>query len=386
MKMPGAMPSNVVFLFGAGASAPFGIPTMKQFVVDFEEYLRENATKDEQIVYSDIKETLEKRLSKQVDLEGVFTVIDGIINYSSERLGLLSLYSASDFKKNFPSNSDRTTCILLKEKFQTFVRRKCITHELSRLKVRQVYQDLFNRFALEDVTDYNQRDGFAWLDSWTMFTTNYDTCLEYYWRQVARVRIDTGFEPDNVRAVRVLRSRRFLEYDGLQLLKLHGSINWKLEKGTGEVTEEDILGGSSLMGRQFVGDVMLYPVAEKELYVNPYISMLMRLNRELESKSTWVVIGYSFNDPVLQEIFVRNSNETKHLILVHPQASEIGQHQLSSINGKLSLMDKWFGLSESEADLQKKPRGEYYKKVNHQIIHQLVEDPRLNWDSNVVPT
>ena len=27
--------SDVVFFFGAGASAPFGIPTMKQFVTDF---------------------------------------------------------------------------------------------------------------------------------------------------------------------------------------------------------------------------------------------------------------------------------------------------------------------------------------------------------------
>ena len=37
--------NNVVFFFGAGASAPFGIPTMKQFVVDFEKKLEKEGTK-----------------------------------------------------------------------------------------------------------------------------------------------------------------------------------------------------------------------------------------------------------------------------------------------------------------------------------------------------
>ena len=47
----------------------------------------------------------------------------------------------------------------------------------------------------------------------------------------------------------------------------------------------------------------MYPIAEKELYLEPYISMLVRLNRELKRKKVWLVIGYSFNDPVIQEIF-----------------------------------------------------------------------------------
>ena len=70
-----------MFFFGAGASAPFGIPTMKQFVGNFENYLNENADKDERELYSDIKSTLEKKIHRPPDLEAVFTVIDGIISY-----------------------------------------------------------------------------------------------------------------------------------------------------------------------------------------------------------------------------------------------------------------------------------------------------------------
>ncbi len=36
---------DVVFFFGAGASAPFEIPTMRQFVTDFKGFLNENAEK-----------------------------------------------------------------------------------------------------------------------------------------------------------------------------------------------------------------------------------------------------------------------------------------------------------------------------------------------------
>ncbi len=59
---------EILFFFGAGASAPFGIPTMKQFVVDFEEYLNENAEKSERTVYADIKKTLDACMHLEVEV------------------------------------------------------------------------------------------------------------------------------------------------------------------------------------------------------------------------------------------------------------------------------------------------------------------------------
>ena len=84
-------PTNVVFFFGAGTSAPFGIPTMKQFVLDFEDFLNNNSGIKERELYSDIKKTLEEKIHRPPDLEAVFTVIDGIINYDNpEKLGMFS--------------------------------------------------------------------------------------------------------------------------------------------------------------------------------------------------------------------------------------------------------------------------------------------------------
>lgn len=370
--------SDVLFFFGAGASAPFGIPTMKQFVIDFEEHLKENATKDELITYTEIKEILEKRLSKQVDLEGVFTVIDGIINYGPERLGLLSLYSAIKFKKEFPNKLDIKICKKLRKEFQTFIREKCIIPDESFAKINMVYQDFFNRIAIELGHGYSRKEDYSWNSNWSIFTTNYDTCLEYYWREVARVGIDTGFEHSRERNVNTLNSRKFLIEDSgvIQLFKLHGSVSWRVEEGTDEVIEE-MERGRSLLGRRYVGEMMLYPIAEKELYLNPYISMLLRLNRELERRAVWIVIGYSFNDPVIREIFLRNSTRRTHLILVHPKAKDVYSCWLQGANGKSSLMEKKFGLEKDI--LREEVKEEEYRKVHHQIIHKLKDTPRFEW-------
>jgi len=200
--------------------------------------------------------------------------------------------------------------------------------------------------------------------------------------------MDTGFEHDKVRKVDVLQSDKFLDrgLGVIQLLKLHGSVSWLIEKGTGNIIEATER-GQSYVGRRYEGEMMLYPIAEKELYLNPYISMLLRLNWELEKKPVWVVIGYSFNDSVIREIFVRNFSEEKHLIFVHPEANEIYSQNLSEMKGKLSLMKKRFGLIEKDLHEVEKlgEIQEEYNKVNHQIIHKLKDNPRFAWNSLVIP-
>jgi hypothetical protein len=55
------MKDALIFL-GSGASVPFGLPTMKHFVFDFEKYLQQNDSsdgmKDMLFLYEDIKNTL----------------------------------------------------------------------------------------------------------------------------------------------------------------------------------------------------------------------------------------------------------------------------------------------------------------------------------------
>lgn len=371
---------QVLFFFGAGASAPFGIPTMKQFVIDFEKHLEENASEEERKAYAKIKRTLEKRLNKPVDLEGIFTVIDGIINYHPDKLGLLSVYLTA--KIDTPNADVVSTCVNLKEKFQRFVREKCAISKDRLAQIRNVYRDLFNRFSMEFGFSQQRHKGDCyWNPSWVIFTTNYDLCLEYYLREVAESGISTGFTHQPSRNVNILSPHSFLNEGFLQLLKLHGSINWLIDKKTNNVIEVAET-GRSYLGREYEGEMMIYPIAEKELYLDPYISMLLRLNRELERKSVWLVIGYSFNDPVVREIFIRKSTSEKRLILVHPQANSVSNHRLSGMKAEQILMEKHFGVLEEIVDIteRKITKRENFRKVNHQIIHKLKEKPSYGWE------
>lgn len=366
---------DVVFFFGAGVSAPFGIPTMKQFVIDFEKILEENGTEKEKELYTSIKNTLTDRLRRDIDLEDVFTVIDGYINFNYARLGLVSLYTFREplsQMTHVPSETyeaDLEVYRTLRNKFQNFVRDKCLIPEESFSKISIVYHDFFNRFIVESDTRggrESRRGDYLWHNDWTIFTTNYDTCLEYYWRQVVRAPINTGFSVDEARRTWVLNPSKFYEENQLRLLKLHGSVGWQIEPDR-TVTEEQTVLGRSLVGREFVGEMMIYPVQEKELYLEPYISMFVQLNHELERKSIWVIIGYSFNDPIIREIFLKNSSRRKKIILVHPDAFEISTSRLNDLEGDVGLITEKFGLEHN------------YRLVNHSIISKLKPNPRYSY-------
>ena len=75
------MKDALVFL-GSGASVQFGLPTMKQFVFEFEKHLQQlqpldssDDTKDMLFLYEDIKNTL-TQIHGYADLESVFSVIE----------------------------------------------------------------------------------------------------------------------------------------------------------------------------------------------------------------------------------------------------------------------------------------------------------------------
>jgi hypothetical protein len=375
---------DVVFFFGAGASAPFGIPTMKQLVHLFETDLQSFAEATAELglpghptplgheiqqMYKEIKKSLETKLpNKTIDLEAIFTVINGIIDYKLENLGPMSLYAISALRQNLANQNQKLICLGLREQFEDFIKLKCSLPEIPfpRTRLGEVYQDFFNRFALilPSANTFVRKGNYCWSDRWTLFTTNYDLCLEYYWYDRACSGIDLAFEDDRSRRTRrMVPSKHLSESIGIRLCKLHGSVNWQIDRETGDIIEQDMALGESLLGRQYAGEMMIYPVAEKQLYLDPYISMLLRLNRELEQKRIWVVIGYSFNDPIIQTIFLKKSTPDKHLVLLHPDAQKIYGTQLHEFRGKKSLINRRFGLDD-------------FREVNHSIIQELTHNTR----------
>lgn len=95
------------------------------------------------------------------------------------------------------------------------------------------------------------------------------------------------------------------------------------------------------------------------------------MNSELKNKSIWIIIGYSFNDPIIREIFIRNSGENKRIIYVHPDAFRIRDEKLANIKGQFFYLNEKFGEIN-------------YRDTNYHIVKQLKPNPQ--YLPNKLPT
>ena len=106
----------------------------------------------------------------------------------------------------------------------------------------------------------------------------------------------------------------------------------------------------------------MYPLIEKELYVDPYIQMFYCLNKELENKRVCLTIGYSFRDPIIRKIFHKNflNDSNKKIILVDPHTTEIIQTYFENFHENFLPIEQYFGHTD-------------YKKVNEEIKIALIK-------------
>lgn len=352
---------DLTFFFGAGASAPFGIPTMKRLVELFETELKEKGTDPEIQLFNDITNTLKDALQRPIDLEDIFTIINGIKKYDIDQISLVAIYaSIKEFDKIPLPQVEQNVCKNLEDKFEKFLREKCMIRK-SYQDIFTVYQDFFTKACKTTSTTssmtHRARNNVAYCP-WTIFTTNYDTCLEYFWRERVQAPLYTGFSSNQARRAEIL-DQSLINVNDLTLVKLHGSLNWMIEPD-GTVIEESASPSRSFIGRTYEGPMMIYPIQQKELYVEPFISMFSRLNKELHDRKNWIIIGYSFKDPIIREIFLRNSDESKHIVFLHPHGTEITREYLSDLKyDKYIVLKKKFGMHDN------------YQEINELIVNSL---------------
>lgn len=141
-----------------------------------------------------------------------------------------------------------------------------------------------------------------------LFTTNYDLLLEQAMEESSSPYFD-GF----IGSHRAFFDLGAVEDEGLlparwtRLWKVHGSLNWRLDKGS-VVRSTDKLGGSYL----------IYPSHLKydQSRKMPYLAMLDRLKSFLLKPSAVLFIcGYSFADDHINDVIMRSleTNATAHV-------------------------------------------------------------------------
>lgn len=125
---------DLTFFFGAGASAAFGIPTMRKMTSEFENEIKVNGSENERNLYEIIR-LLREDLRSSMDIEATFSVIDGLKDLKEHRpegIGELALYASRKVfgntlmnNKVIPKEAQMKTINLLESRFQSFIRRSC---------------------------------------------------------------------------------------------------------------------------------------------------------------------------------------------------------------------------------------------------------------------
>jgi len=277
-----------MLFLGAGASKPYGIPTMKGFTEEIPKALKDEEAKE----VNDILVRLRGFGFPDADIESVMDVLTARedLNRAKRSIGPRLI----EFVENIPNKTYDIKANVLLAAIKEQIESRCSKANFNQ---SDAYYDKFFQQAPSGV---RLGAGIPAVFK-EIFTTNYDLCIDRF----LRIRgYGDGFE-ERVGYGRVFTAKWPDSHDAkYALCKLHGSVNW-FEVG-GQVTQQSFVPGQSFMGEDVTGRMMVYPASEKYALTTPYAECLFFLRDSLVS-DTWnspvVVVGYSFRDAAVNSAF-----------------------------------------------------------------------------------
>lgn len=159
-----------------------------------------------------------------------------------------------------------------------------------------------------------------------IFTLNNDLVLETYFKEENSVFTGfvsnkwVGFESENIDGNTFNSSR-------INLYKLHGSIDW-VRLADGSISEKDITSNQSNNdnGEIEIDPFLIFGHGTKIYTIDPFFSLLEYFKQALKSKKYFFVIGYSFFDPHINNLFfdeLLNSSSDKYLFIFNPSLANL---------------------------------------------------------------
>ena len=344
--------TSLVF-FGAGASRPFGIPTMQEMVTEFENEIKDKHPECYEF-YCNLKKTLVKEYDeKNIDIESIFSVLDGITSQITiKELGYYPYYHIQEFYKLKETlNSDenifnkytsiaKSTKTILKE----FIRNSCKI-KLSDPEREDIYRKSYVAFFSNIKGKSQDYSIHKLIADWKAYTTNYDSVFENFWN---------GFEPVKDNFQKEPNSNNYFfgnnDLSEHSLSKLHGSLDWTKEIDTGRILRKNEFGYRIYKTQ---GEVMLFPIQQKDLYLHPWFTLFSDLHKGLHKKSMWYVVGYAFNDEFILNTFqeILSNNSDKVLSIINPDAENIISKFTESTRERIRLLPIKFGSDFFERQL-----------------------------------
>ena len=286
---------SISLFLGAGASVPFGMPTTKQF-------------KDKLYVIQvdpNFAASIEWLLTVPgfADIEYVLRAIEDIENIKG-KYGKMFL---EHWQPPFASNGTLKFNELL-----SFWRKKIIEH------IYEFYS--FDNTNIEKVkTHYDPIFRILHSKKIHVFTTNYDQVVEEYVRNTDGLILNDGFKHDRGTEKKIFNSNNFDtngndEEETVNIYKLHGSLNWK--KVNGKIIRQD----SEEQNQNEFENLLIYPTLNLKngLDEEPHKTIYSKFKAHITNTDVFVVIGYSFRDEHINDIFKKFVELGKILIIISP--------------------------------------------------------------------
>lgn len=309
---------ELVIFLGAGASMPFGIPGMKDFIKSLN-----NAIELDEISVKDSGKELWERLltvakqeNVEIDIEWILSILNDLSkNNLRPTIKLLDPSFDEDQLEQLRSNANE-----LKTKIEEYIKEKCQLHPDKKGDATKFYKGFFEE--LLNARGFHPK----------IFTTNYDNVIESSNEERNRnldpdidphrpkIVLVNGFSSSNVSRYRNWDPRIFEDKiieDCIPhyFFKLHGSIDWYVAS-SGIIEIPAIAPTMKLASGEEAWSLLIYPVEEKSIFSPPFTELFYQLRSTLLYQAKiLLVIGYSFRDEVFQNLFKEALERNKGLII-----------------------------------------------------------------------
>ena len=221
----------------------------------------------------------------------------------------------------------------LKSKILAFIKENCVLKEESRKDAVKAYNRFFEILRYPIFHE--------------IFTTNYDLVIDKYIESTKQPYYD-GFNSG------IWDPKGYEQNIEFKIFKLHGAIDqYVTEKG--RIVKVGVLDARRTVDGEKLKEAIIYPMREKEVYKDPFFELFTCLKTSLLSEKICVVIGYSFRDEHIRNIFfdaVKRNPEIR-IFMIHPQAKKI-RNDLEHIKDTIDPIEGEFGEESVFEELEEK--------------------------------
>jgi len=304
---------RLFFLLGAGASARAGVPTNKDFIPKFSDYLETHneyfspLIKTFKLIKNECNNK-QKSAVVELDLEVFYEIL-----YSINRPRIISPI-LHGFRGTFPKKGRETE--LLEYELKKFIQKKCL--EINSKKVKYL-SPLLKFCELSRILD--------------VVSLNYDVCIERLCNSQG-FKYSYGLDKNSpfYNPFKIC-SKEKIEEPLIRLFKLHGSVTWyEIEpRMYQQLLERNQFSISLKMGRlstPVLRGMMIYPGIGKDLTSKPFSELFSYFKQLVLNSDICISMGYRFADPHVKKITFEglHQNNNLTLIIVNDEAERIKKH------------------------------------------------------------